>query len=204
MATTAKTTDKGAGEAGIVPYRLTVSQFLKMIDAGVFPEDAHVELLGGLLVDRFAKRHPHNFAVDWLGDRLRRALPESYHVREEKSYVHGRYDRPEPDLAVVRGALGDYRHREPRPQDIALLIEVADVSYAKDRGAKWWRYASAGIPVYVIANLKKAQVEVCSNPSGRGESAVYRTVDVYEVEAEFPIVVDGREVGCIAVRDLLP
>jgi len=204
MATAAKTTETRADESGIVPYRLTVTQFLKMIDAGVFPDGAHVELLGGQLVDKMVKKNPHNYAVAWLGDRLRGWLPKGYFVREEKSYLHGRYDRPEPDLAVVRGDLEDYRHREPRPKDIALLIEVADASYAKDRGAKWWRYASAGIPVYVIVNLKKEQVEVCSDPAGRGESAVYRTITLYGSSDRFPVVVDGREFGRIAVKDLLP
>lgn len=204
MATVEKTSDAWAGLEGIVPYRLTASQFLKMVDAGVFPEDAHVELLGGVLVEKMVKKNPHNYAVARLGDDLRALLPASYRVREEKSYLHGRYDRPEPDLAVVRGTLEDYRRREPRPRDIALLIEVADTSYAKDRGAKWWRYAAAGIPVYIVVNLKKAQVEVCSDPAGRGESAVYRVVDVYNSGSEFPIVVDGRTIGRIAVSDLLP
>lgn len=203
MATAERTSDVWAGEAGIVPYRLTVSQFLKMIDAGVFPNDAHVELLGGLLVDKIVKKNAHNYAVDKLADDLRRLLSEGYRVREEKSYLHGRYDRPEPDIAVVRGSVDDYRHREPRPKDIALLIEVADVSYAKDRGAKWWRYASAGIPTYVIVNLKKEQVEVCSDPAGRGDAAAYRVVNIFGVRERFPIIIDSREVGCIAVKDLL-
>ena len=181
MATAAKATDAWAGLEGTVPYRLTVPQFLKMVDAGVFSDDAHVELLGGLLVNKMVKKNAHNFAVRWLGERVRALLPRGYFVSEEKSYLHGRYDRPEPDLAA----------------------EVADTSYAKDRGAKWWRYASAAIPVYIIVNLKKAQVEVCSNPSGRGEAAVYRTVVVYEAGGEFPVVVDGRELGRIAVSDLL-
>ena len=37
------------------PYRLTVDQFLAMIDAGIFPHDAHVELLGGVLIQMMTK-----------------------------------------------------------------------------------------------------------------------------------------------------
>jgi Uma2 family endonuclease len=204
MATVVKTTNARADETGVVPYRLTVTQFLKMVDAGVLPEDAHVELLGGQLVDTMVKKNPHNYAVAKVAQDLRSMLPAGYLVREEKSYLHGRYDRPEPDIAVVRGALPDYRTREPRPRDIVLLVEIADVTYAKDRGAKWWRYASASIPVYVIANLKKQQVEVCSDPAGRGQSAVYRTVSVFGAAEQFPVIVDGRELGRIAVKDIMP
>ena len=51
----------------VVPYRLTVRQYLKMIDAGIFRDEDHVELLGGLLVDKMTKKDPHNFAIDMLG-----------------------------------------------------------------------------------------------------------------------------------------
>ncbi len=44
-----------ATASGLVPYRLTVRQFLKMIDAGIFRDEDHVELLGGLLVDKMVK-----------------------------------------------------------------------------------------------------------------------------------------------------
>jgi hypothetical protein len=50
--------------SGLVPYRLTVHQFETMIDAGVFHDDDHVELLGGILVDMMVKNDPHDFAID--------------------------------------------------------------------------------------------------------------------------------------------
>ena len=52
-----------ATASGVVPYRLTVRQFEKMIDAGIFRDEDHVELLGGLLVDKMVKHPPHNVAV---------------------------------------------------------------------------------------------------------------------------------------------
>jgi hypothetical protein len=38
--------------SGLVPYRLTVRQFSKMIDASVFREDDRVELLRGILCSK--------------------------------------------------------------------------------------------------------------------------------------------------------
>src|SRR5262249_52095970 len=96
-----------ASGSGIVPYRLTVRQFLKMADAGIFRDEDHVELLGGLLlVDMKAKTTAHNFAVGALGDELRRVLDPSWIAREEKSVVLGPFWRPQPDFAVVRGPHG--------------------------------------------------------------------------------------------------
>src|SRR5258708_16857197 len=99
MATRAKPT----ATAAITPYRLTVGQFETMIAAGVFPDRARVELLGGVLVERMTKNNPHNFAVGELADALRRLLPPGFFVAEEKSVTLGRRSRPEPDAGVVRG-----------------------------------------------------------------------------------------------------
>lgn len=193
-----------ATHPGLRPYRLTVRQFETMIAAGVFPDGARVELLGGRLVEAMTKNSPHHFAIFQLGDALRGILPTGWYVREEKSIVLGRFWRPEPDLAVIRGPRERYRSGDPRPEDLALLIEVSDESYAKDRGVKWRRYAANRVPVFWIVNLPARRVEVFSAPAGRGKSASYRGVVTFGEEDEVPVVIKGREVGRIAVRDLLP
>ena len=98
-----------ATASGVVPYRLTVRQFEKMIDAGVFRDEDHVELLGGLLVDKMVKHPPHNVAVGSLAALFRVLLGPGWFVNEEKSIQLGRWSRPEPDVAVIRGRLKDYR-----------------------------------------------------------------------------------------------
>lgn len=190
--------------SGVVPYRLSVRQFKKMIDAGIFPETAHVELLGGRLVDKMTKNDPHNFTVDQFSDLLGRILPVDWVVRQEKSLHFGQSWRPEPDLAVVSGPRTLYRDRTPSAADVALIVEVADSSYAKDRGLKWRAYAAAGIPVYLIVHLAARRIEVHRNPAGRGRQAAYQNSETYIESAEVPIVIDGVEVGWLAVRDLLP
>ena len=68
MATRARSTG-----TNLVPYRVTARQFVKMIDAGVFPEGDRVELLGGILV-AMTKNDAHDFIVGQLGDLLRSLL----------------------------------------------------------------------------------------------------------------------------------
>src|SRR5689334_17039727 len=131
MATgTAKAT---ATRSGLLPYRITVRQYLKMIDAGVFPEGAHVELLGGMIHDKMTKKTPHNYAIDQLADLLGDILPPGWIARQEKSVVLGRYWRPEPDIVVVPGPRKRYRRRDPKASELGILIEVADSSYPTDR-----------------------------------------------------------------------
>jgi Uma2 family endonuclease len=200
----ATVTQTQAAETGVVFYRLSVRQFERMIDAGVFPEGVRVELLGGVLVEKMTKNDPHDFTVGRLGTILRRLLPSDWIVREEKSVRLGLSWRPEPDIAVVRGPDDLYRARTPQAKEIGLVIEVADVSYAKDRGAKWRGFAAARVRIYWIVNLPAHRVEVYTDPTGRGMAAKYRGCTMIGADSEVPVVIENREVGRIAVREILP
>jgi Uma2 family endonuclease len=204
VATPTQSPAQPQARSGVVPYRLTVRQVEKMIDAGIFRDEDHVELLGGLLVDIITTNDPHDFAVDQLGAILTRALPVEWIARQEKSVVLGRFWRPLPDLAIARGPRERYRTSAPRRADLGLLIEVADTSYAKDRGTKWRKYAASRIPIYWIVNLPQRQIEVYSGPSGRGKSAGYRDHTIYGPDDEVPVILEGRELGRIKVSDVLP
>jgi Uma2 family endonuclease len=174
-----------------------------MIDAGVFGERDHVELLGGILVDKMTKNDPHDFSVDAIAETYRTIAAPDWVVREEKSVVLGRFSRPEPDIAVARGPRARYRSSAPKAADLAALIEVADSTYAKDRGVKWRKYAAFRIPVYWIVNLPMRQIEVYTEPAGRGRSAAYQVSKVYVAENEVPIILAGQEVGRLKVADIL-
>jgi Uma2 family endonuclease len=193
-----------APKTGIRPYRLTVEQYLKMIDAGVFREGHRVELLGGMLVAQMTKHDPHDFAVEMLGRILRRLLSDEWRVREEKSVVLGKHWRPEPDIAVVRGAPDRSHIQAPQAEDIVLLVEAADSSYAADRGSKWRRYAACGISAYWIINIPAGVVEVYDDPTDEGKLAHYRDVKSFGLDDEIPVVIEGREIGRVLVRDVLP
>ena len=186
-------------------HRVSVKEYLKMIVAGVIPHGARVELLAGALVDQMTKYPPHNFTARQLGILLKGILPTDWLISEEKSLKLGRFWRPEPDVAVIRGPNSRYRHSDPTAADVSLLVEVADSSYATDRGEKWRAYAAARIPIYWIVNLDKLQVEVYNDPIGRGKKASYRQATMFGIEGEAaPVVIDGQEIGRIAVKDILP
>lgn len=105
---------------------------------------------------------------------------------------------------IVRGETRDYRDRHPGPEDVALIVEVADSTLERDRGVKRIVYARAGIPVYWIIKVLERVLEVYCDPSGPGEDTDYRRRRDYGVSDLVPVVIDGREVGRVAVRDLLP
>ena len=131
-------------------------------------------------------------------------IPAGWHVAKEDPVVIQPYSEPEPDLSVVRGAIRDYLKRKPEPRDVALLVEVSDSSYAYDRSKKLAIYAAAAFAIYWILNLPERRLEVYSDPTGPSEAPEYRHRQDYGPDDAVPLVIDGREVGRIAVRDLLP
>ena len=61
-------------------------------------------------------------------------------------------------------------------------------------------YRASGIPIYWIVNLRESQAEANSEPTSDG----YGSVRAYKPGEDVPIVLDGAEVGRIAVSDILP
>jgi Putative restriction endonuclease len=197
-------TDTQATKTGVRPYRITVEQYLAMIDANILPDGVHAELLGGVLIEKMTKNPPHSLVILRLSKIFHRILPESWLISEEKPVKLGRFWYPEPDIAIVRGPDELYEKRAPKAAELGLLIEVADSSYAIDRGKKWRRYASSCVASYWIVNLQKRRIEVYGDPSGRGRAASYRQVTFFGEGEEVAIRLDGQEIGRIAVGDILP
>ncbi|MBI4601156.1 MAG: Uma2 family endonuclease [Planctomycetes bacterium] len=110
---------------------------------------------------------------------------------------------PEPDLAVVRGPASRYARSHPGPEDVAFLVEVADTTLVRDRGFKGRIYARARVPIYWIVNLVDRQIEVYTGPSGPAEEPGFSSRRDYSLGEAVPVVLEGREIGRIAVKDLL-
>jgi Uma2 family endonuclease len=179
--------------------RLTVDQYEALIDSGVFTERDRFQLINGLLVAKLPKKRPHVIACDETSRLLARIIPHAWHVMTEDPVRIPPKSEPEPDVAVVRGKPRDYPILPPGSETLAMVVEIADRTITKDR--KMVRvYGPAGIPVYWIVNLKTRKIEVYSDPRSDG----YATRRDFSEGDSVPVMVEGKEVGRIAVTDVLP
>ncbi len=183
--------------------RLSVAEYHQMLQAGILTEDDPVELLEGWLVPKMTKNPPHRAATRLTRVALEAIVPAGWYVDSQEP-VTTDDSEPEPDVSVVRGQTRDYLARHPGPADIGLLVEVADESLARDRGVKKRSYARARVANYRIVNLIDRHVEVHTDPTGPADVPDYRQRHVYHENEHVPVVLDGEEIGRIAVRDLLP
>jgi Uma2 family endonuclease len=193
-------------EAEVPPesfYRLTVEQYHAMTRGGILTDDDPVELLEGLLVCKMTKYRPHTLVTGLLRDGLSDVVAPGCYVDAQEP-VTTADSEPEPDLLVVRGTRRDYTDRQPRPEEVPMVVEVADTTLRRDRGVKKRIYAAAGVPVYWIVNLKERQIEVYTGPTGPSLRPTYAQRQDYGPDDAVPVLIDGLEVGRVLVRDVLP
>ncbi len=146
-------------------YRLTVDEYERLADV---LNDQRVELIDGLLVTKMTKKPPHVVACELTRTTFEGIAPRGWHTRAGDPVRIPRYNEPEPDVALVRGELRTYADRHPGPRDIAIIVEVADSSLAKDRRRAGVYGGKGHIPVYWIVNLNDRQVEVYTGPRSTG------------------------------------
>ncbi len=190
-----------------VRRRITVEEYHRIVDAGVFGPDPKIELLEGVIVEKMTKKPPHIIATDLLDDLLHHLVPRGggYFVTMGNPVtIEDRDGEPEPDAGVYRGNIRDVADHPRTPAHAALLAEVSDTSYAYDRHAKWVTYAAARVPVYWIVDINRRRLEVHTEPTGEGEAAVYSRMQLLGPDDEMTLVLDGREVGRFTVREILP
>src|ERR1043166_1643282 len=186
-----------------VVWRFSVDQYHSMIRMGILTEDDPVELLEGWLIVKMSKSPKHRVATRLIRQALEHSVPSGWYVDSQEPLTTADSE-PEPDVMVVRGETRQYLDHHPSPQDIALVVEVADSSLQRDRTLKKRLYASAGIAVYWIVNLLLGQIEVYTDPSGPSEQPEYHQQHNYGQTDTIPLVMEGREVSRLAAQDLLP
>jgi Uma2 family endonuclease len=184
-------------------WRMTVEEYLRLVEIGFLTEDDDVELLEGWIVPKMPRNPPHDSGIERTEDSLRIVLPPGWRIRIQMA-ITTRDSVPEPDLAVVKGPAGRYDLRHPTVDDLAMIAEIADWSLNWDRTKKLLVYARAAVPIYWIVNTKNRQVEVFTDPTGSVAKPKYRQRKIYRIGGSVPVRIAGKEVGSIPVADLIP
>lgn len=137
-----------------------------MADLGILHPDERVELLEGQIIAMAAKNPPHSAITKRTADTLRNLLAGTDIRVQEPIHINNRSE-PEPDIAVVKIDPRDYINRHPIPDDVFLLVEVADRTLSYDCNKKAALYARAGISEYWVIDIKNEKVIVFSEPASK-------------------------------------
>lgn len=178
-------------------HRFTAAEFQRMGQTGVFGEDSRLELIEGEVVEMAPIGPEHANRVARLNELLVLAFAGRAIVNPGNPLLLDPHSEPEPDFALLKPRPGGYAGRHPVPEDVLLIVEVADTSLLYDRQRKVPLYARHGIPEVWLVSLPEQTVTVYQSPAAAG----------YQVERELrrgealaPLAFADRE---FATADLL-
>ncbi|MGI9018500.1 MAG: Uma2 family endonuclease [Euzebya sp.] len=152
---------------GIDVRGLRREEYERLADLGVF-EGERVELIGGEIVRMSPQHEPHSWAIMRLTSIFAPLMVEGYEVRVQLPLAADDVSLPEPDVAITDHQIS----RHDRPTTALVVIEVALTSQRMDLVFKPPRYASAGVPVYVVLDLAAGQAVVHRDPAGSRYTSV--------------------------------
>ena len=151
-----------------------------MGEAGIFRQDARLELIEGEIIEMSPIGNAHAGCVKFLNGLLSLLFGGTFIVGVQDPVRLNDFSEPEPDISLLRRRNDYYREKHPTPADVLLVIEVADTTVVKDRMVKVPLYARAGIAEAWIVNIPEEVVEVYSDPS----EGAYRRAEVFGRGAE--------------------
>jgi Uma2 family endonuclease len=160
--------------AQLATYRFTVTEYYRMGEAGIFTEDDRVELIEGQVVTMVPIGGPHASTVDIFTNTFAPRVQGRAIVRVQNPLHLSEYSEPQPDLMLLRPRRDYYRQAHPGPEDVLLLIEVADTTVEYDRDVKIPLYARAGIPEVWLTDLTQEVIDVYRSPTPTGYQQVQR------------------------------
>jgi Uma2 family endonuclease len=145
-------------------FRFSAVRYDDLWQRGLLSSDDRVELLDGQIVRKPDVNPPHLYTLHDLHKRLQQQFETRALVLNQSTIYLPQDGRPDPDIALVRSDVP--RTRLPMPEDIHLVIEVADSTITRDREFKLPLYARDNITEYWIVNLEESQLEVYREPQG--------------------------------------
>jgi len=165
---------------GASPRLMTVRDYYRAAEKGVFDSDEKLELIRGEVVELSPQKSAHAWATGNLAKALQAVFPDAC-IRSQFPLHLDDFNEPEPDVLVAEGPDKRYVKSHPSARDVILLVEVADSSLRKDRMLKGPLYAEFGIQEYWILDLVSSRLEVYREPvrdaNGKWNYSLVQTLD---------------------------
>jgi Uma2 family endonuclease len=151
----------------LTTYKFTTEEYQLMGKAGILHPEARVELINGEIIVMSPTGLKHSVVINRLTRFLVKKIDEAGIVSVQNPFRIPDYSEPQPDILILRPRDDFYANKFPMPEDILLLIEVADSSLRYDQTIKLSLYAEHRIPEYWIVNLERDILEIYRQPQNK-------------------------------------
>jgi Uma2 family endonuclease len=152
--------------------KFTVEQYHKMAESEILTEDDRVELIRGEIIEMSPIGTKHAACVRRSSNLLSAKLQGRALIDTQNPVVLNNNSEPQPDVTLLQPREDFYENAHPQPNDIFLVIEVADTTVKYDREVKIPLYAEDKITEVWLVDINEQCVEVFREPTADG----YRNV----------------------------
>ncbi|BAQ66303.1 Uma2 family endonuclease [Geminocystis sp. NIES-3709] len=144
--------------------KFSTEDYHQMIHFGILKEDYFIELIKGEIFEMSPVGFKHASCVNKLNQLLSIKLGEQVIISVQNPIKLNNNSEPQPDLVLLKPREDFYAFNHPNPDDIFLLIEVADTSIDYDRNIKLPLYAESKIQEVWLIDLNQNFLEIYQNP----------------------------------------
>ncbi|HSS48056.1 MAG TPA: Uma2 family endonuclease [Thermoanaerobaculia bacterium] len=182
--------ERGLGEDFMTNKRrlFSIDEYHRMAEAGILAEDERLELIRGEIFHLWPIEFSHASSVRRLLHKLTLRLGSRAMVDAQNPILlNGQQSIARPDIAILRPQEDFYAAGTPGPEDILLVVDVADSSLSYDRKVKLLLYAEAGISEIWLTNPTAHKIITYRRPAPEGYQEVHecRRLEMVAPEA-FP------------------
>ena len=142
----------------------SVSEYERMIEAGILSEDDRLELIEGDIVKMSPIGRSHAACVNRLNAFFNRLAGKDALVSVQNPVHLNDFSEPQPDVALLKPRGDFYSQSHPTPADVLLIVEVADTSVETDRTVKVPLYGRAMIAEVWLVDLSGEVIETYALP----------------------------------------
>lgn len=146
----------------------TAEEYHRMARTGILGEDDRVELIEGEIVEMAPIGSRHAAVVNRINLLFSEYAGRQAIISVQNPIRLGEYSEPQPDVSLLQPQEDFYTLAHPGPEDVLLIVEVAETSAEYDREVKVPLYARFGIPEVWLVNLEDKLVDVYREPSREG------------------------------------
>jgi Uma2 family endonuclease len=178
----------------VTTHKFSSEQYHLMAIAGVFVPETRLELIKGEIIQMSPIGRKHAACVARLDRLLQQLFFNQAIIWTQNSIRLDDGSEPQPDLAMLKLRDDFYAESLPIPEDILLIIEVADSTISYDRDIKMPLYAEFGITEAWLIDVNHKTLIRYTNPNLRG----YKNTEILDGN-DTVSVLEGE----IAVKDIL-
>lgn len=182
------------------PKYWTKEQYRRLEDIPRAKAEPRFYLLQGELIEMPAFNQPHVWSVSKCTRWTIKHFEPKYVARAQAPLDVPGDSMPEPDLSIVTH---EENARSTHPRTALLVIEVTETTLYDDRKLAT-EYASAGVPIYWILDVKRRVLEVRTQIIDEPQSPTGKNYGNVQTLSENDVAQTFDPAVTVAVKDLLP